>query len=121
MSESSGIRQSKTIIKVPVSSRIIGAQCNTDAPKYCNFTIIESPNARQCYSSGDSVVPFYLVNPLTCNIPKCRAFFNIQAGGQMPPQPPLVPPPRNHILPPPQEKSLFPKIIQTNQRRLTNT
>ena len=27
---------------------------------------------------------------------------------------------RNHILPP-QEKSLFPKIIQTNQRRLTNT
>ena len=50
-----------------------------------------------------------------------RAFFNIQAGGaNAPPQSPLVPPPpRNHILPP-QEKSLFPKIIQTNQRRLTN-
>jgi hypothetical protein len=42
-------------------------------------------------------------------------------GLKMPPSPPLCPP-RNHILPPPpQEKSLFPKIIQTNQRRLTNT
>jgi hypothetical protein len=49
-----------------------------------------------------------------------RAFFNIQAGGaNAPPAPPCAPP-RNHILPP-QEKSLFPKFIQTNQRRLTNT
>ena len=74
-----------------------------------------------------------------------RAFFNIQAGGGgsnlvprlfplasqeerawergwgkcPPPVPPCAPPPRNHILPP-QEKSLFPKIIQTNQRRITN-
>jgi hypothetical protein len=32
-------------------------------------------------------------------------------------QPPLVPPPtKSHF--PPQEKSLFPKIIQTNQRRI---
>jgi hypothetical protein len=48
-----------------------------------------------------------------------RAFFNIQAGGAFAPPVPPCAPPRNHILPP-QEKSLFPKIIQTNQRRLTN-
>ena len=44
-------------------------------------------------------------------------------GGGNAPQSPLVPPPPHEITfcPPPQEKSLFPKIIETNQRRLTNT
>ena len=41
-----------------------------------------------------------------------------EVGANAPLVPP-PPPPRNHILPP-QEKSLFPKIIQTNQRRITN-
>ena len=51
---------------------------------------------------------------------KAGPFLTYKLGGQMPPQSPLVPPPpRNHILPP-QEKSLFPKIIQTIQRGLTN-
>jgi hypothetical protein len=40
-------------------------------------------------------------------------------GANATPVPPCASP-RNHILPP-QEKSLFPKFIQTNQRRLTNT
>ena len=40
-------------------------------------------------------------------------------GANAPPPVPPCAPPRNHILPP-QEKSLFPKIIQTNQRRITN-
>jgi hypothetical protein len=49
-----------------------------------------------------------------------RAFFNIQAGGgNAPPVPPCAHPTKSHFAP--QEKSLFPKIIQTNQRRLTNT
>ena len=49
-------------------------------------------------------------------------FLTYKLGGICPPPvPPCAPPPppRNHILHP-QEKSLFPKIIQTNQRRLTN-
>ena len=56
-----------------------------------------------------------------------KAFFNIQAGGggQMPPPPVphcAPPPTKSHSPPPPppQEKSLFPKFIQTNQRRITN-
>ena len=52
---------------------------------------------------------------------QCEAgpFLTYKPGGaNAPPVPPCTPP-RNHIFPP-QEKSLFPKIIQTNQRRLTN-
>jgi hypothetical protein len=50
-----------------------------------------------------------------------QGLFNIQAGGQMPPsQSPLVPPHEITFCPPPQEKSLFPKIMQTNQWRITN-
>ena len=54
---------------------------------------------------------------------KSRAFFNIQAGdgGQMSPS--RLPPCASHEItfyPHPQEKSLFPKFIQTNQRRITN-
>jgi hypothetical protein len=41
-----------------------------------------------------------------------RAFFNIQAN---------APPHEITSCPPPKKKSIFPKIIQTNQRRLTNT
>jgi hypothetical protein len=49
-----------------------------------------------------------------------RAFFNIQAGGggKCPPVSPCAPPTKSYFAP--QEKSLFPKIKQTNQRRKTN-
>ena len=49
-------------------------------------------------------------------------FLTYKLGGHLPPpQSSLVPPHEITFCPPPQEKSLFPKIIQTNQRRLTNT
>ena len=82
------------------------------------------------YSTPFDSIPFHSSNlkMLTgcqvttgINMHAFRAFFNIQAGGQMPPSPPLCLPTKSHFAPPPQEKSLFPKIIQTNQRRLTNT
>jgi hypothetical protein len=75
------------------------------------------------FTFGVLQIPAFLNQGFTGSGSSIRAFFNIQAGGGRgggnAPSPPLCPP-HEITFCPPQEKSLFPKIMQTNQRRVTN-